>query len=113
MIDIDELKACKKTRTDFACTEACHIGDYLMRKLQHQNIAEVTSDKALAGTFNNNIQPHEMIKPKKRNFHNTHQQGMLGFNLYTVSEIIIVSISSLMYLLHLAGGLHLASRWFN
>ncbi|KAL8091886.1 hypothetical protein AgCh_034232 [Apium graveolens] len=47
-IDIDELKACKKTRANSACTEACHVGECLMRKLQHQKIS-VTSDNALIG----------------------------------------------------------------
>ncbi|KAK1394007.1 hypothetical protein POM88_013063 [Heracleum sosnowskyi] len=70
IIDIDELKACKKTRANSACTEACHVGECLMRKLQHQKIAEVTSD---------NIRNLDLIKPKKDEIivHNKQKQGGL------------------------------------
>lgn len=82
-MDNDELKACKKTRANSACTEACHIGECLMRKLQHQKIAaDVTSEEALVGISDTNIQSVEMREPKKHKFHNTQQQGKLGCFLF-------------------------------
>ncbi|XP_063947908.1 B3 domain-containing transcription factor VRN1 isoform X2 [Daucus carota subsp. sativus] len=50
-IDVDGLKACKKTRANSACAEACHFGECLIRKLQHK--------KALVSRLDGNIQPPE------------------------------------------------------
>ncbi|KAL1818630.1 hypothetical protein ACET3Z_013499 [Daucus carota] len=65
MIDINELKACKKTRANSACIEPCHIGDCWMRKLQHQKIEKVTSDKDLEVKLDDNAQPLGMIDQTK------------------------------------------------
>lgn len=76
--NIDELKVCKKTRANSACIEACHIGQCLMRKMQHQKIAENTSEKALIRKLDDDIQPLDMLKPEKDelSYHNPLQQGM-------------------------------------
>lgn len=52
-MDVDELKACKKTRANSACAEACHFGECLIRKLQHK--------KALVSRLDGNIQPPEQL----------------------------------------------------
>lgn len=79
MIDINELKACKKTRANSACIEPCHIGDCWMRKLQHQKIEKVTSDKDLEVKLDDNAQPLGMIDQTKLelNLYNPMHQGVL------------------------------------
>ncbi|KAL8091889.1 hypothetical protein AgCh_034235 [Apium graveolens] len=75
MIDINELKACKKARANFACREPCHIGECLMRKLQHPKITDVKSGKVLIEILDDNIQ---LPKPKNGGIHLDGSTGDAG-----------------------------------
>lgn len=68
-------------RANYACLEAWDIGDCLMRKLQHQKIEKVISNKALQVTSDDNVQPFDMSNPKKLelNIHDPLHQGELDF----------------------------------
>ncbi|KAL8091884.1 hypothetical protein AgCh_034230 [Apium graveolens] len=78
MSDNDELKACKKTRDNSECIEAYHLGNCLMRILQHQKIAKVFSNKALDATSDDNIEPLAMPTKAEFNLHDPLHQDKLN-----------------------------------
>lgn len=87
MTDIDELKACKKTRANFACTEPCHMGECQMRKLQHQKITDVKSGKVLIEILDDNVHP---LKPKKDKviFQNTQQGNQVKISFFCAAGLV-------------------------